>query len=165
MIRFWPNLWIYDLSLVILRPWINESITRLNSYYVISTLYAIFDKNPRWVPAAAASSHLKYRPGLHVHNSLSWTNHPRRLMPLKSHVRLTIRPQWFATIRQAAHSGLRRRREVIRLGDEESDRWSQRCRFRLLSPSKRNNNSRNSYTSKNTTFSSDYHLLLVAALQ
>ena len=73
--------------------------------------------------------------------------------------------QWLATIRQATHSSLRRRREVIRLGDGKSDRWWQHCHFCLFSPSKRNNNSRNWYTSKNITFSSDYHLLLVAALQ
>ena len=65
--------------------------------------------------------------------------------------------QWLATIRQATHSSLRRRREVIRLGDGKSDRWSQHCGFCLFSPSKGNNNSLNWYTSKNRTFSSDYH--------
>ena len=58
-------------------------------------------------------------------------------------------PQWLATIRQATHSSLRRRREVIRLGEGKSDGWSQRCRFRIFSPWKRYNNPRNSYTSKN----------------
>ena len=76
-----------------------------------------------------------------------------------------LNTQWLATIRQATHSSLHRRREVIRLGDGKSDRWSQHCRFRLFSPSIRNNNSPNSYKSKNITFSSDYHLLLVSALQ
>ena len=64
-----------------------------------------------------------------------------------------IVPQWLPTIRQAPQSSLHRRREVIRLGDGKSDRWSQHRRFCLFSPSKRNNNSRNWYTSKNVTFS------------
>ena len=88
-----------------------------------------------------------------------------RLFPHLPQIITTIKAQWLATIRLATHSSLRRRREVIRLGDGKSDRWSQRWRFRLFSPSKRNNNSWNSYTSKNITFSSVYHLLLVAALQ
>ena len=70
--------------------------------------------------------------------------------------------QWLATIRQATHSSLCRRREVMRR-DGKSDRWSQRCRFCLFSLSKHNNNSRNSYTSKNITFSSGYLLLTVTS--
>ena len=36
-------------------------------------------------------------------------------------------PQWLATICQATHWSLRRRREVIRLVNGKSDRWSQHC--------------------------------------
>ena len=79
----------------------------------------------------------------------------------------TVSAQWLATIRQATHSSLRR----TKLQETRSDptprreKWSMITTFSSIYSSKRNNNSRNSYTSKNMTFSSDYHLLLVSALQ
>ena len=63
-----------------------------------------------------------------------------------------VYPQWLPTICQATLSSLWRRWEVIQLEDGKSDQWSQRCCFRLFSPSKRNSKSQNSYTSKNATF-------------
>ena len=61
---------------------------------------------------------------------------------------VTLMSQWLATIRQATTSSLRRRREVIRLGDWKSDWRSQCCHSRLFSQSKHNSNSRNLYVHK-----------------